>query len=295
MTVETNPAFEQLLYDKPVAHVARITMNRPEARNAQGLKMTYELNDAFDRAAHDDDVKAIVLAGAGPHFSAGHDLNDRGRQRDFEPIGTWGQFRAPGHEGFYAREMEIYLEITERWRNLPKPTIAEVQGKCMAGGNMLAWACDLIVAADDAQFIDHTLELGVCGAEYFAHPFELGVRKAKEWLFTADWLSAAEAHRLGMVNHVVPRATLTEFTMALAERIAQKPLFALKMAKEAVNAAEDTMGRRQAMKTSFALHQLCHSHNLRVHGMPIDPAGLPEKIRQALAAARASGAPQRTS
>jgi enoyl-CoA hydratase len=289
MTTESKPAFEQLLFEKPVEHVARITMNRPDARNAQGLKMTYELNAAFDRAAHDDEVKVIVLAGAGPHFSAGHDLNDRARLGEFEPIGTWGQFGAPGHEGFYGREMEIYLEITERWRNLPKPTIAEVQGKCMAGGNMLAWACDLIIASDDAEFIDHTLELGVCGAEYFAHPFELGVRKAKEWLFTADWLSASEAHRLGMVNHVVPRASLTEFTMALAQRIAKKPMFALKMAKEAVNSAEDVMGRRQAMKTSFGLHQLCHSHNLRVHGMPVDPAGLPEKIRHAIAAARTAG------
>ena len=158
----------------------------------------------------------------------------------------------------------------------------------MAGGNMLAWACDLIIASDDAQFIDHTLEMGVCGAEFFAHPYELGVRKAKEWLFTADWLSAQDAYRLGMVNQVVPRAELTTYALAMAQRIARKPLFALKMAKEAVNSAQDAMGRRQAMKTSFALHQLCHSHNMRVHGMPIDPQGLPEKIRASLTAAAAS-------
>ncbi len=285
---DSAPSFDELLYDRPADHVVRITLNRPQARNAQGLKMTYELNAAFDAAAHDDEVKVVILAGADPHFSAGHDLADQARLQDFEPIGTWGQFRAAGHEGFYAREMEIYLEVTERWRNLPKPTIAQVQGKCMAGGNMLAWACDLIIASDDAEFIDHTLEMGVCGAEFFAHPYELGIRKAKEWLFTADWLSAQDAHRLGMVNQVVPRAELASYTLAMAQRIARKPLFALKMAKEAVNAAQDEMGRRSAMKTSFALHQLCHSHNLHVHGMPIDPQGLPEKVRASLAAAAAA-------
>src|SRR5262249_44234309 len=130
----------------------------------------------------------------------------------------------------------------------------------------------------------HTVEMGVCGAEFFAHPYELGIRKAKEWLFTADWLSAQDAHRLGMVNQVVARAELADFTLALAQRIALKPLFALKMAKEALNAAQDEMGRRQTMKTSFALHQLCHSHNMHVHGMPVDPQGLPPKVREALLA-----------
>ena len=144
----------------------------------------------------------------------------------------------------------------------------------IAGGLMLIWPCDLIVAADDAEFLDHTVAMGVGGAEFFAHPWELGVRKAKEFLFTADWIKAEEAHRLGMVNHVVPRAELESFGLAMAERIAQKPLFALKLTKQAVNAAQDAQGRLSAMQTSFALHHLAHAHNMIAHGRLVDPTGL---------------------
>ncbi len=177
-------------------------------------------------------------------------------------------------EAQMAREKEIYIGFSERWRNLPKPTIAEVQGKAIAGGLMLIWPCDIVVAADDAAFLDNTVAMGVGGVEYFAHPWEIGPRKAKEMLFTSDWLSAEDALRLGMLNHVVPRAELQAFTLRLAERIAQKPAFALKLAKEAVNAAEDAQGRVSAMQTAFALHQVAHSHNMIVHGMLVDPTGL---------------------
>ena len=192
----------------------------------------------------------------------------------FDPVGTWCGFGCAGAEGRMAREKEVYLGLSERWRNIPKPTIAQVQGKCIAGGLMLAWPCDLIVASDDAAFCDNTVGMGVGGVEYFAHPWELGPRKAKELLFTADWLSAQEAMALGMVNQVVPAAELADFTLALAGRIAAKPMFALKLAKEAVNAAEDAQGRSGAMNTAFALHQLAHSHNMQVHGMAVDPSGL---------------------
>ena len=183
-------------------------MNRPEARNAQNLQMTYDLNAAFDQAVQDDAVKVIILAGNGPHFSSGHDLRPGAKNTagvDFPPVGNWGGFAEPNAHGRFAREQEIYLQITRRWRNLAKPTIAEVHGKCIAGGLMLAWACDLIVASDDAEFCDPVVTMGVCGVEWFVHPWELGPRKAKELLFTADVWSAEEAHRLGMVNHVVPR------------------------------------------------------------------------------------------
>ena len=269
---------KSVAYETPGAHVARIVLNRPQARNAQDTRLLYELNDAFDRAARDDEVKVIILAANGPHFSSGHDLRETGsigeQMAGFETVGTWCGFSCAGAEGRMAREKEIYLGLSERWRNIPKPTIAQVQGKCIAGGLMLVWPCDLIVAADDAAFCDNTVGMGVAGVEYFAHPWELGPRKAKELLFTADWLSAQEAKATGMVNHVVPVAELAAFTLALAEKIATKPMFALKMAKEAVNAAQDAQGRVGAMGTAFALHQLAHSHNMQVHGMPVDPAGL---------------------
>jgi enoyl-CoA hydratase len=157
-------------------------MNRPEARNAQNLQMTYDLNAAFDAAVQDDPVKVIILAGNGPHFSAGHDLRPGARNAagvDFPALGHWGGFNEPNAHGRFAREQEIYLQITRRWRNLAKPMIAEVHGKCIAGGLMLAWACDLIVASVDAEFCDPVVTMGVCGVEWFVHPWELGPRKAK--------------------------------------------------------------------------------------------------------------------
>ena len=262
-------------YETPIPKVARITLDRADTRNAQDTRLLYELNDAFDRAAQDDAISVIVLAAAGPHFSSGHDLRERdprGAMSEFRTVGTWCGFGCAGAESQMAREKEIYVGFSERWRNLPKPTIAEVHGKVIAGGLMLVWPCDLVVAADDAEFLDNTVAMGVCGAEFFHHPWEVGVRKAKEMLFTSSSLSAREAQQLGMVNHVVARNDLTEFTMGLAAKIAEKPLFALKLTKEAVNAAQDAQGRVQAMQTSFALHQLCHSHNMQVHGMLIDPS-----------------------
>lgn len=275
--------FQTLLYETPAPHVARIVLNRPDTRNAQDTRLLYELNDAFDKAAQDGAVKVIILAANGPHFSSGHDLRERdalATMKEFPTVGTWCGFECAGAEAQMAREKEIYIGFSERWRNIPKPTIAEVQGKCIAGGLMLIWPCDIIVAAEDAAFLDNTVSMGVGGAEFFNHPWELGVRKAKELLFTADWLSAAEAEKLGMVNHVVPNEKLSSFTLELAGRIAQKPLFALKLAKEAVNAAQDAQGRSSAMQTAFALHQLAHSHNMQVHGMLIDPGGISPAVKK---------------
>ena len=278
--------FETILYESPAPKVARIVLNRPEARNAQDTRMLYELNDAFDIAARDDDISVIILAAAGPHFSSGHDLRERGgaaNMQQHDTVGTWCGFGCAGAEAQFAREREIYLGFSERWRNVPKPTIAEVQGKVIAGGLMLVWPCDIIVASDDATFIDNTVAMGVCGAEFFNHPWEVGPRMAKEMLFTSDALSAQDALRLGMVNHVVAREELSGYVLALASKIAEKPLFALKLTKEAVNTAQDNQGRVNAMQTSFALHQLCHSHNVQVHGIPIDPSFMATDAGKAVA------------
>jgi enoyl-CoA hydratase len=270
--------FESILYELVTPEICRITLNRPEIRNAQSPKLLYELNQAFNLAARDDALKVIILAANGPHFSSGHDLRAGLDMRDYsqiaDPVGTWCGFTCAGGEGRMAREMEIYIGFCERWRNIPKVTIAQVQGKSIAGGLMLIWPCDLIIAADDATFADNTVAMGVCGAEFFNHPWELGVRKAKEMLFTSDYVSAQDAFRLGMVNHVVPLADLETFTIDLANKIAKKPSFALKLAKLAVNAAQDAQGRVNAMQTSFALHQLSHSHNMEIHGIGIDPTGI---------------------
>ncbi len=245
--------------------VATVTMNRPEYRNAQNSAMTYALDAAFTRAVDDDEVKVIVLAGAGKHFSAGHDIGTPGRDVDqsFErkAVMWWDHVGKPGGDQRYAREMEVYLGMCRRWREIPKPTIAMVQGACIAGGLMLAWVCDLIVAADDAFFADPVVRMGIPGVEYFAHPWVLGPRAAKEFLFTGQRFDAAWALERGMVNRVVPRDELLKETQQLAATIAEMPRFGLALTKRAVNQAEDQMGLRTGMDSVFGLHHFAHAHN----------------------------------
>ena len=258
---------EVVRYDSDGA-IAVITMNRPEYRNAQNSAMTYALDAAFYRAADDDEVKVIVLAGAGKHFSAGHDIGtpDRDVDQSFDRKAGlwWDHVGKEGAENRYARESEVYLGMCRRWRELPKPTIAMVQGACIAGALMLAWCCDLIVAADDAFFADPVVKMGIPGVEYFAHPFVMGPRFAKEFLFTGDRIGASRALELGMVNHVVPAAALEAETMALAGRIARMPRLGLALTKKAVNQVEDIMGLRSGMDSVFGLHHLAHAHNAEV-------------------------------
>ncbi len=255
--------------------IARITLDRPDSRNAQNKRMTYELNECFDRAARDSDVKVIVLDADGPHFSSGHDMRDTESMREFELVGPYGGFGREGQEGHMAFEEEVYLGMCWRWRNIPKPTLAAAQGKTIAGGLMLLWVCDIIIASDDAMFADPTVSMGVNGVEYFAHPWEFGARKAKELLFTSDWISAADAQAVGMVNHVVPRAELHNFTMAMARRIATKPSFALKMAKESVNQTLDAQGQWNAFRAAFSMQHLAHAHNRVRYGVPVYPGKKP--------------------
>jgi enoyl-CoA hydratase len=265
--------FQHIRYEGVTNGVARIVLARPDARNAQDKQMLYELNDAFDLAAADNDANVIVLAADGPHFSSGHDLRDRSSLADFDTVSNWGGFDLPGAEGYMAQEQEIYLGFCWRWRNLPKPTIAEVQGKVIAGGLMLIWVCDMIIASEDASFSDPVVAFGVNGVEYFAHPWEVGVRKAKEMLFTGEALSSEEAKSLGMVNHVVPNDELTDFTRDMAEHIAKRPSMGLKLAKQSVNQMQDAQGIWTALQSAMSLQQLGHSNNQQVHGMLIDPAG----------------------
>ena len=264
--------FSTLVYEV-TDQVARITLNRVDVRNAQDKSMLYELNDAFDLAAQDDDVKVIVLNANGPHFSSGHDLADQTSMADFQPVSNWGGFGKPGAEGYQSQEEEIYLGLCWRWRNLPKPTIAQVHGKVIAGGPMLIWVCDLIIASDDATFSDPVVAFGVNGVEYFAHPWEMGPRKAKELLFTGDKISAEEAKALGMVNHVVSADALHDFTQSMADRIASRPSMGLRLAKQSVNQAQDAQGFWTALQGAMSLQQLGHANNQIVHGRLVDPAG----------------------
>lgn len=273
-----------VLYENPQEGVARLTLNRPKAKNAQDLALLHCLDEQFNRAMGDEEIRVIILAAAGADFSAGHDLRKLLDSEDSSQFGgraSSGNFDAPGGEGYMAREEEAYMHLCRKWRNLTKPTIAQVQGRCIAGGLMLAWICDLIIASDDAQFLDPVTAWGGNGVEYFGHPWEFGPRKAKEFLFTGDNMSAQEAWRLGMVNQVVPSEELTQYTEDLAARIATRSSFALKTAKQSVNAAVDAQGQQQALDMAFQIHHLTHYQNRLINdGQMVDPAVMPKMYKK---------------
>ena len=274
-----SPSYATVRYTQPDPAIVRVLLNRPQRANAQNMQMLYELNAALDRAAADNAVRVIIVAAEGKHFSAGHDLSG---EADWSPaevgISPWGGFAQPGMEGHWAREEEAYFGLCWRWRNIPKPTIAEVQGKVIAGGLMLVWPFDIVVASDDATFQDPVVAFGVNGVEYFGHPWEFGVRQAKELLFTGRAITARLARRLGMVNRVVPRVRLADETLALAREIAAQPMMGLKTAKEAVNQMQNQQGLYASLRSAMALQQLAHAHNQVLHGKLVDPAGA-ERVR----------------
>jgi enoyl-CoA hydratase len=255
--------------------ITRITLNRPAARNAQNRGMLVELGHAFEQAEMDDKVRVVILAGAGPIFSAGHDLGSKAQLAEVLPgpdqhvsARTNGGMRT-STEKRTLQEWHYFFQNTLRWRNLRKITIAQVHGQVISAGLMLMWCCDLIVAARGTQFVDVVgTRLGMCGMEYFAHPWEFGPRKTKEMMLTGDAIDAEEAHRLGMVSKIYREDQLEEKTLDFARRIAGVPTIAALMIKESVNQSVDNMGFYNALQASFSLHQLNHAHWEALHGGP---------------------------
>jgi len=262
--------------------IARIMLNRPEARNAQNRGLLVELNEAFLRAEADDDVRVVILGGLGPMFSSGHDLGSAVSRAEYTP----GPDQHPsyrvnggtreGAESLMLQEWHHFFANTRRWRDLRKITVAQVHGDVYAAALMLMWACDLIVAAENTRFADVVgTRLGMCGVEYFAHPWEFGPRKTKELMLTGDALTVDDAYQLGMVSKVFPEDELAEKTLEFARRIAEVPTMAALLAKEAVNQTVDNMGFHNALNACFTLHQLNHSHWAQVHENRF-PVGLEE-------------------
>jgi enoyl-CoA hydratase len=258
--------------------IVRIMLNRPETRNAQSRGLLVELEHAFLAAEADDTVRVVILGGHGPMFSTGHDMGSRDGRRDTTPgpdahpsTRVNGGTRQ-GAEKLMLQEWHHFFESTRRWRNLRKITIAAVHGQVYAAGLMLMWACDLIVAAEGTTFADMVgTRLGMCGMEYFAHPWEFGPRKAKELLLTGDSIDADEAHRLGMVSKVFPAGELADSAVAFARRIATLPTMAALLIKESVNQTVDNQGFYNALNACFTLHELNHAHWAWVHqgGFPV--------------------------
>jgi enoyl-CoA hydratase len=266
--------------------IVRIILNRPEARNAQNRGMLVELNDAFLAAERDDNVRVVILSGEGLMFSSGHDMGSKISRAEL-----FGENPHPSRlvnggtrlaaEDRMLQEWHYFFDNTRRWRNLRKITIAQVHGDVYSAGLMLMWACDLIVAADDVHFADVVgTRLGMCGVEYFAHPWEFGARKTKELMLTGDSLSVDEAYELGMVSKVFPADELSQRTLEFARRIAKVPTMTALLVKESVNQTQDNQGFYNSLNACFTLHELNHSHWAEVNddGLPLakEDSGIPK-------------------
>lgn len=270
--------FTQLLFEK-IDHVGRITLNRPRYRNAQSTILLKELDRAFAQAAEDDEIRAIILAGAGDHFSAGHDLGTPDEKENPDSY-----YNTKGLKKRHIGSWQLFLDNTLRWRDLPKPTIAQVQGYCIFGGYMFASAMDLIVASEDAMFLPSL-------TQYFSAPWDVGVRKAKEILFQSRFMDAREALAVGLVNLVVPRNALEKETLTLANHIAETDAFTLRLMKFAINLAQDEMGFHNAVRNAHSHHFLTRvqEYNKRDEGGAAPVRRLPG-VEQALRKARQSTA-----
>lgn len=239
--------YKYILYER-IGSAARISHNRPERRNAEGARLLEEMGEAVQRAVKDEAVRVIIIAGTGDHFSAGHDLKESEAERSDFTV-----------EERYAFEERLYYDFCMKIWDAPKPTIAQVQGACVAAAFMLANVCDLIVASEDAFFADPVVNsLGAAAVEVLVHPTVLGLRLAKDLLYTGRRIDAKEAFACGMVSRLVPREELESATLALAEQIARTPPFALKLVKRSLHRTMDIGGFRAALDAHFDTHQLSH-------------------------------------
>ncbi len=249
VVAEGNVSPSSVLLVEDVGSVRRLTLNRPDALNALNHELMEAIGREIDHAGSDEQIAVVVLRGAGRAFCAGYDLNED----------------AEGGELDAKRWHEALKEDNERMLAIldcPKPVIASVHSYCLAGGTDLMLACDLAVAADDAYFGYVDIRFGSGVVSMFL-PWVVGVRKAKELVFTGeDRVPAAEAHRIGMVNRVVPREELDDATLALANEIAKNEPFVVQTAKRAVNRAWDVAGFRQAMEANIELDVMIETANL---------------------------------
>ena len=253
-------AYQRILYEKVDSNIVKITMNRPEKRNAEDELMMQEIQDTFIEADLDEEVRVIIFAGAGKDFSSGHDMSGKGELAPEGSImGRAMTSKLTGMEYSVKRAQYVHINKCLTMRNVSKPTIAMVQGHCTAGAWMNVAMCDLIVASDDAQFINPVVRMGPAAAEILLEPFDLGFRKAKEHLWTGDPITAQEGKHLGFISRVAPREKLEEETLDLARRIAMNMPVAVSLVKRSINQAWDEAGQKNAWEYHWLIHELSHT------------------------------------
>jgi len=233
-----------VLYERK-GPAAWVTLNRPNKLNAISGEVVAGLRESWRRATEDDEVKVVVLTGAGRAFSAGYDIAEE-VESEISGAERW-------HE-VLAEDVALTMELWE----LPKPTIAAVRGWCLAGACELAMACDLVVATDDAQFGEPEIRYG-SGPVTLLMPFVLGQKKTNELLFTGDGIGATEAERLGLVNVVVASDALEDAVDELVRKIAPTPLPVLKLTKLALVRAQEAMGLRAAVAANLDISAMLNA------------------------------------
>ena len=248
--------WQRILYEK-TDDIVKITMNRPEVHNAADHLMLEELAEAFEEADRDEEIKVIILAGEGKSFSSGHDPGMSGKT--MEAKGIEMQTKLTGPEARFKQEEYIFYKQSLTMRNVSKPTIAMVHGYCIDGGMVLACMCDLIIASEDSVFSNSILKIAAASVETLCEPWEIGPRKAKEYLWTGNRWDGREAERLGMINRCVPREKLEDETWNMARQIATMPPVVVSTTKRAINFMLDRMGQRDSWEYHFAIHQYQHS------------------------------------
>jgi enoyl-CoA hydratase len=239
-----HPALEHLLVDQPLPGVSRLTLNRPEKRNALNNRLRGEILRTLEANDRDPAVRVTIIRGAGLAFSAGYDLSANNReQQPYHTADGLGQWARHVVDGWF------------RIWDLAKPVIAQVHGYCLAGGSELATACDLVYVADDAQIGYPPVRL-MSPPDMQFHPWTMGMRGAMEAMLTGDALSGSEAAARGWANRAWPAAQLEAEVLAVAERVAKLPSELAAINKRSVHRAMEIMGLRAAVRAGTELQAL---------------------------------------
>lgn len=246
--------YKHIIVDSPLEGVSRITLNRPDSRNALNNTIRGEIYSTLEDNDNDDTVRVTIIRGAGKAFCAGYDL--KGNSDEDRP------FHTAGGDGSWARHV---VEGAFRVWDLAKPVIAQVHGYCLAGGTELATSCDLVYVADDAK-IGYPVVRSMSPPDNQFFPWVVGMRNAMEMMLTGDAISGKDAANYGFANRAFPADDLETEVMKVAEKIAKIPPDIEQMNKRAVHRQMDLMGMRAAIRQGTEIQALAfHTKSTRAH------------------------------